>query len=128
MSRLKRAGFAVAVWAGLTIASALLVHAQIPSSNPGDPLPGLSPVELAEFRGGLDLFNDDFVVNDGLGPAFNGTNCSQCHDVPAIGGAGVMLETRAAYREASGEVRALNPAGDTLDSLVRGAAIRMPSR
>jgi len=114
MSRLKLAGFAIAAWAGVAIASALLVHAQSPPNNPGDPLPDISPVELAEFRSGLDLFNDEFVAADGLGPAFNGTNCAQCHDVPAIGGAGVMLETRAAYRDASGQIRPLNPAGDTL--------------
>ena len=104
----------VAAWAWTTIASALLVGAQTLPSTPGDPLPGITPIELTQFSGGFDLFADDFVVKDGLGPAFNGTNCAVCHDVPAIGGTGLVLETRAAYRDASGAFRALNPAGDTL--------------
>ena len=114
MRALKHAGPWVAAWVGAAVAGVLLVGAQTLPSTPGDPLPGLTPIELAVFREGLDIFLDEFVAKDGLGPAFNGASCSVCHNVPAIGGAGVILETHAAYRDASGGVSGLNPAGDTL--------------
>jgi CxxC motif-containing protein (DUF1111 family) len=114
MSALKHGSPWAAACVGASIASALVLGGQTLPGNPGDPLPGLTPIESAKFHDGLDFFNDDFVDKDGLGPAFNGTNCAVCHDVPAIGGAGVILETRAAYRDASGEFRALNRADDTL--------------
>ena len=82
--------------------------------KPGDPLPGITPVEFSEFRLGLEDFTEVETAEDGLGPAFNGTSCAVCHSVPAIGGSGVMLETRVAYREESGAFRGLNAAGDTL--------------
>ena len=114
MRGLKRAGLWTAVWGCTTIATALLVRAQALPGKPGDPLPGITPLEFTEFRLGLDDFTEVETVEDGLGPAFNGTSCAVCHNVPAIGGTSLILETRAAYRDASGEFRALNPAGDTL--------------
>ncbi len=80
----------------------------------GGPLPGLTPAEFSEFRLGLDDFIEVESAEEGLGPAFNGTSCAVCHNVPAIGGAGVILEVRAGYRDSSGETRGLNPSGDTL--------------
>ena len=88
--------------------------AQTPAVRPGDPLPGLTPVEFTEFRLGLDDFTEVETAEEGLGPAFNGTSCAVCHNVPAIGGGGLVLEVRAGYRDASGAFAALNPAGDTL--------------
>src|SRR5207249_9859614 len=93
-------------------ASVLLVSGQGP--KPGDPLPGITPAEVIEFRLGLDDFTEVETIEDGLGPAFNATSCAVCHNVPAIGGTSLILETRAAYRDGSGGVRALNDAGDTL--------------
>jgi len=87
---------------------------QVRDVKPGDPLQGLTPVEFSEFRLGLDDFTEVETVEDGLGPAFNGTSCAVCHSIPAIGGSGVILETRAGYRDESGAFRALNEAGDTL--------------
>ena len=102
------------VWGGALVAGAWLVGAQSPLGRPGDPLPGLTPIEFTEFRLGLDDFTEVETVEDGLGPAFNATSCAVCHNVPAIGGTSLILETRAAYRDASGAFRALNAAGDTL--------------
>jgi CxxC motif-containing protein (DUF1111 family) len=82
--------------------------------QPGDPLPGVTPQEFSEFRLGLDDFIEVETAEEGLGPAFNGTSCAVCHNVPAIGGGGVLLETRAGYRDADGSFRGLNEAGDTL--------------
>jgi hypothetical protein len=81
---------------------------------PGDPLPGLTPREFEEFRLGLDDFTEVETSEEGLGPAFNGTSCAVCHSVPAIGGGGIMLETRAGYKDADGSFRGLNRDGDTL--------------
>ena len=81
---------------------------------PGDPLPGLTPREFEEFRLGLDDFTEVETSEEGLGPAFNGTSCAVCHSVPAIGGGGIMLETRAGYKDADGSFRGLNKDGDTL--------------
>ena len=55
---------------------------------PGDPLPGITSGEFEEFRLGLGDFTEVETVEDGLGPAFNGSSCAVCHSVPAIGGAG----------------------------------------
>ena len=53
-----------------------------PAWEPGSPLPGLSPAELA-------LFDRDFTEMEGLGPAYNQMRCSSCHDLPTVGGSGV---------------------------------------
>src|SRR5262249_33999410 len=83
------------------VAIAVLASAQR-AVLPGDPLPGISPTEFEEFRLGLDDFTEVETPEDGLGPAFNGTSCAACHNVPAIGGTSVIAETRAGYRTADG--------------------------
>jgi len=87
---------------------------QVRELVPGDPLPGITPVEFTEFRLGLDDFTEVETAEDGLGPAFNGTSCAVCHSVPAIGGSGVIVEVRAAYQDEDGKFRGLNAAGDSL--------------
>jgi CxxC motif-containing protein (DUF1111 family) len=90
------------------------VWGQARQAQPGEPLPGLTEREFSEFRLGLDDFTEVETAEEGLGPAFNGTSCAVCHSVPAIGGGGIILETRAGYREADGSFRGLTPAGETL--------------
>ncbi len=75
--------------------------------NPGDPLAGLSAQDVALFFQGRDNFNDEETVEDGLGPAYNGTSCSVCHSIPAIGGSGIILETRAARENSDGTMQEL---------------------
>jgi len=53
---------------------------------PGDPLPGIAGGDFEDFRLGLEDFTEVETVEDGLGPAFNGSSCAVCHSVPAIGG------------------------------------------
>jgi CxxC motif-containing protein (DUF1111 family) len=109
---------ALLVAAGFCWISSLVSHGlvwgQSAQGQPGDPLPGLTPREFSEFRLGLDDFSEVESAEEGLGPAFNGTSCAVCHNVPAIGGGGVLLETRAGYRDEDGAFRGLNDAGDTL--------------
>ena len=96
--------------AGLTTA---LLSAQTRNAL-GTPLPGLTPVEFQEFRLGLDDFLEVEFSEEGLGPAFNGTSCAVCHNIPTIGGAGTMAELRAGRRNANGEFEPLDESGDTL--------------
>jgi CxxC motif-containing protein (DUF1111 family) len=98
---------------GVALVTALLGSAQS-GVKPGDPLPGLSPVEFEEFRVGLEDFKEVETADDGLGPAFNGTSCAACHNVPAVGGIGLVLETRAAYRNEDGRANGLDADGNTL--------------
>jgi hypothetical protein len=77
----------------------------------GTPLPGITPVEFEEFRLGLDDFLEVEASEEGLGPAFNGTSCAVCHNIPTIGGAGTMAELRAGRRNAAGEFEALDATG-----------------
>ena len=83
-------------------------------TRPGDPLPGLTAREFSEFRLGLDDFTEVETSEEGLGPAFNGTSCAVCHNVPAIGGTSTILETRAATVDEQGEFLPLDPSGETL--------------
>jgi len=118
---------AAVVWVGF-----LAVHAtgQTQTSQSGGPLPGITATEFSEFRLGLDDFTEVETAEEGLGPAYNGTSCAVCHNVPAIGGAGVILELRAGYRDSAGAHTGLNSAGDTLIHLLSTPAhacqVQMP--
>ncbi|HEU0302768.1 MAG TPA: di-heme oxidoredictase family protein [Longimicrobium sp.] len=64
----------------------------------GDPLPGLSNIEMHMFRRGKYLFQVQFTKQEGLGPTFNARSCAACHDDDdgtdsVFGGAGDGLET-----------------------------------
>ncbi|HTN42979.1 MAG TPA: di-heme oxidoredictase family protein [Nitrospiria bacterium] len=52
----------------------------------GDPLPGLTPSEMALFEAGREEFEGSEGVADGLGPRFNMDSCGGCHAQPAVGG------------------------------------------
>lgn len=83
-------------------------------SGPGSPLPGVTPGEFEAFRLGLADFLEVETTEEGLGPAFNGTSCAGCHNVPAIGGSGTIVELRAGRRNASGGFETLDESGETL--------------
>jgi CxxC motif-containing protein (DUF1111 family) len=100
--------------AGALCAAALVARAQSRPVQPGDPLPGVTPAEFEEFRLGLDDFLEVETSDEGLGPAFNGTSCAACHNVPAIGGISPVAEVRAGYRQASGVFRPAAASGETL--------------
>jgi CxxC motif-containing protein (DUF1111 family) len=95
----------------ILIAAALAAGA-ILQAQPGSPLSGLTSRELELFRMGRNDFLEVESAAEGLGPVFNGTSCAQCHNIPAIGGTGTMVETRAGYRDENGAFHA--PPGGTL--------------
>lgn len=106
-----RSAFAAAavLWLATTF-----VLGQARQVQPGDPLPGLTPVEFEEFRLGLDDFLEVETAEEGLGPAFNGTSCASCHNVPAVGGISPVAEVRAGRRLPDGSFAAVAPAGESL--------------
>lgn len=93
---------------------AFAARAQERPAGAGGPLGGLTPREFSEFRLGLDDFLEVETAEEGLGPAFNGTSCAVCHNIPAIGGGGLILEVRAGYRDETGAFRTFDPTGETL--------------
>jgi CxxC motif-containing protein (DUF1111 family) len=52
----------------------------------GGPIPGLTDNQREFFELGLEEFEEDEDVGDGLGPRFNLTGCGGCHFQPDIGG------------------------------------------
>lgn len=105
---------------GLALALLLIAHALVVAqraTQPGDALPGISPVEFDEFRLGLQDFLEVEEAEEGLGPAFNGRSCAECHNVPSVGGMSPITEVRAARRNARGEFEAFESSGETLFQL-----------
>src|SRR6186713_139982 len=80
----------------------------------GTPLAGITPVEFEEFRLGLDDFLEVEASEEGLGPAFNGTSCAVCHNIPTIGGVSPVAEMRAGRVNERGEFETLDGTGETL--------------
>jgi CxxC motif-containing protein (DUF1111 family) len=109
----KRGGVRLTLCAAIAAFATAASTAQTRSAL-GTPLPGITPVEFEEFRLGLDDFLEVEASEEGLGPAFNGTSCAVCHNIPTIGGAGTMAELRAGRRNASGQFETLDASGDTL--------------
>jgi len=68
----------------------------------GDPLPGLTPEQLAQFKAGKRAFQRAFTPQDGLGPLFNEVSCQECHEDPVLGGVGDEIEIHATKFSPSG--------------------------
>ncbi len=79
---------------------------------PGNPLSGITVEEFERFRLGLEDFVEVEDAAEGLGPAYNGTGCSACHNTPAIGGISPVSEVRAGRLDAEGNFEVLG--GGTL--------------
>jgi CxxC motif-containing protein (DUF1111 family) len=107
-------------WTVLFAAGLLLmahVSAQMRTGQAGDPLSGVTPQEFEEFRVGLEDFLEVETSEEGLGPAYNGTSCAVCHNVPAVGGVGPVAEVRGARRGANGEYESIDSTGESLYQL-----------
>ena len=68
----------------------------------GEPVPYASAEQRSIFQRGKDVATHRFTRAEGLGPSFNVTACSACHERPAIGGT-------------AGSYRNFSLAGVTLD-------------
>jgi cytochrome c551/c552 len=60
----------------------------------GDPLPGLTPAQVARFGAGRVAFDRVLNAADGLGPIMNDHSCASCHQTPRVGGSGAKLVAR----------------------------------
>lgn len=94
------------------IASALVFAASLTATLAGQaqfrlgaPLQGITPAEFERFRVGLEDFLEVETAESGLGPAYNASSCAVCHNMPVVGGGGVIAEVRAAYRNEDGGFR-----------------------
>jgi CxxC motif-containing protein (DUF1111 family) len=63
------------------VAAAALV-----AREPGMPVPGLTPEQLALFERGRLVFEKEWPDAEGLGPTFNAEGCANCHGNPVTGG------------------------------------------
>ena len=100
---------------GAVLVTALLCCSVLPAQRqflPGNPLPGMTAEEFELFRLGLEDFTEVENAGEGLGPAFNGTGCSACHNSPAIGGISPVAEVRAGRLDEEGKFHVLG--GGTL--------------
>jgi CxxC motif-containing protein (DUF1111 family) len=109
------AKFGVAICCGL-VAWQVVSSAQ-QTLQVGDPLAGLTPAEFEAFRIGLDDFLEVETADEGLGPAYNGTSCSECHSIPAIGGIAPVTTVRAGMRLPDGRFEDFDPARGSLFQL-----------
>src|ERR1043166_9579473 len=57
----------------------------------GDPLPGTN---AAAFAAAKANFQQEEVIDDGLGPVFNEKACGNCHGTPVTAGSGNQIERR----------------------------------
>jgi CxxC motif-containing protein (DUF1111 family) len=94
--RSRREGIAVrtvALAPVLCFAGSLMAGTITPQPRMGEPLPGLTPEQLALFNAGRVAYNKPLAVADGLGPVFNKSSCGNCHNNP-VGGTGSISVTR----------------------------------
>jgi CxxC motif-containing protein (DUF1111 family) len=80
----------------LAIVGALVGAACRRPAEPGEPLPGLTAAQRAQFDSGRAVFDSVFSPDQGLGPLFNAEACGECHEDPAPGGTGDEVERHAA--------------------------------
>ena len=97
----------------------------------GDPVPGLTPAQLARFEAGRTSFNRHFTPEDGLGPRFNENSCNACHTAPKDGGTGETLVTKATRTDPAGTCDVMSSHGGEnlrlrLTSLAAGAGAQRP--
>ena len=78
-----------ALTAGLLAATNMRTNA----ANFGDPIPGLTTNQLADFTAGHNSFYARIEPTNGLGPIFNNRSCANCHFNPTTGGSGSSLVT-----------------------------------
>ena len=109
-------GATVLLSAVLLTALAVAPFAQAPPA-PGDPLRGLTPVEFELFSIVLEDFLEVEDAEEGLGPAYNGTSCGGCHNVPAVGGTSPVAELRAGVVDANQSYSDFDPDAGSLFQL-----------
>ena len=79
----------VAVFVGSLLFSGAALADPPLQPRAGEALRGLTPGQRALFTIGREAYERPFTPSQGLGPAFNASNCGACHEQP-LGGWGVI--------------------------------------
>ena len=87
--------------------------AQAPQPKMGAPLAGLTAPQMQRFVAGRVDFTHQTTVGEGLGPIFNQSACSSCHNNP-VGGPGSITVTRFGYLDGKGTFDPLASLGGSL--------------
>ncbi len=103
------------------IASATFAGGVTIQPRAGDPLNGLTKLQLSRFDLGRTAYVTPFTIEGGLGPIFNKSNCQSCHSNP-VGGWGSISVTRFGIED-KGEFSPLEELGG---SLLQALAISDP--
>lgn len=90
--------------------------------SPIDECVGGPPVPNRSFEDNKFIFEERETAADGLGPVYNDTACSSCHQNPETGGISQIRELRAGHLNANGVF--VNPPGG--QSLIQLRAIAAP--
>lgn len=80
---------------GLVLAVSACAETPDATAPPGRILPLASEAERGRFLLGRAVFDRLTTEDEGLGPLYNGTRCSSCHDTPVSGGSGPPLVRKA---------------------------------
>ena len=105
----------------ISLALAAATHADdVPSPQPvvGEPIGGLTASELIRFEAGKTLYGTPLLIEDGLGPVLNKSNCRSCHSNPD-GGPGNIEVTHFGIQD-KGEFTPL-PGGTLLQLVAIGS-------
>jgi CxxC motif-containing protein (DUF1111 family) len=79
--------------AGTAVSASKTVANYYPSAI-GSAVPSLTSTLTSNFNTGAATFETVFYPSTGLGPIYNDSSCSNCHNFPAFGGGGSALLTR----------------------------------
>lgn len=90
--------------------------------TPIDECVGGPPVPNRSFEDNKFIFEERETAADGLGPVYNDTACSSCHQNPETGGISQIRELRAGHLNSAGTF--INPPGG--QSLIQLRAIAAP--
>ncbi|MGE3165045.1 MAG: di-heme oxidoredictase family protein [Planctomycetota bacterium] len=93
-----------------------------PQPKLGNSVNGLSPAEETRFSLGKAQFTRNFNDTEGLGPGFNQTGCSACHNAPVVGGSGITSVTRFGSFD---KINGFQPLDSLGGSLLQANAINM---
>ena len=89
-------------------------------ASAGNPLPGLTPGQLAMFNASKAAFMEAEDVGDGLGPTMNLDSCVGCHAYPTVGGSSPRANPQMAFAKSVGAANVI-PSFIALNGPVREA-------
>ena len=120
-SKIRNLTLLAATGAIVSTIAAAATHADdviVPQPVVGAPVDGLTETELLRFEAGRTLYGTPLLIEDGLGPVLNKSNCRSCHSNPD-GGPGNIEVTHFGIQD-KGEFTPL-PGGTLLQLVAIGS-------